>query len=83
MKKKAELLKYLRRQSVNLGKFVSMDEYLDKLKKEEKLCVEGEYEEERANMDVKMFCELNEVSARMLFCHKQDEDDDLPHGQLS
>ena len=44
---------------------------------------EGEYEEERANMDVKMFCKLNEVSARMLFCHKQDEDDDLPHGQLS
>ena len=41
MKKKAELLKYLRRQSVNLGKFASMDEYLDKLKKEEKLCVEG------------------------------------------
>lgn len=44
---------------------------------------EGEYEEGRANMDVRMFCELNEVSARMLFCHKQDEDDDLPHGQLS
>ena len=44
---------------------------------------EGEYAEERANMDVKMFCELNEVSARMLFCHKQDEDDDHPHGQLS
>ena len=43
----------------------------------------AEYAEERANMDVKMFCELNEVSARMLFCHKQDEDDDLPHGQLS
>lgn len=42
MKKKAELLKYLRRQSVNLGKFTSMDEYLDKLKKEEKLCVEGD-----------------------------------------
>lgn len=42
MKKKAELLKYLRRQAVNLGKFVSMDEYLDKLKKEEKLCVEGD-----------------------------------------
>lgn len=42
MKKKAELLKYLRRQSVNLGKFASMDEYLDKLKKEEKLCVEGD-----------------------------------------
>lgn len=44
---------------------------------------EGEYEEERANMDIKMFCELNEVSARMLYCHKQDEDDDRPHGQLS
>lgn len=45
---------------------------------------EGEYEEARANMDIKMFCELNEVSARMLYCHKQDEDDDnLPHGQLS
>lgn len=44
---------------------------------------EGEYAEERANMDVKMFCELNEVSARMLYCHKQDEDDDRPHGQLS
>ena len=42
MKKKAELLKYLRRQSVNLGKFASMDEYLDKLKKEEKLCIEGD-----------------------------------------
>lgn len=42
MKKKAELLKYLRRQSVNLGKFTSMDEYLDKLKKEEKLCHEGD-----------------------------------------
>lgn len=42
MKKKAELLKYLRRQSVNLGKFASMDEQLDKLKKEEKLCVEGD-----------------------------------------
>lgn len=42
MKKKAELLKYLRRQSVNLGKFTSMDEYLDKLKKEEKLCYEGD-----------------------------------------
>lgn len=42
MKKKAELLKYLRRQSVNLGKFASMDEYLDKLKKEEKLCYEGD-----------------------------------------
>lgn len=27
-KKKAELLKYLRRQAVNLGKFTSMDEYL-------------------------------------------------------
>lgn len=36
MKKKAELLKYLRRQSVNLGKFTSMDEYLDKLKKRRK-----------------------------------------------
>ena len=42
MKKKAELLKYLRRQSVNLGKFTSMDEYLDKLKKEEGLCIEGD-----------------------------------------
>lgn len=42
MKKKAELLEYLRRQSVNLGKFTSMDEYLDKLKKEEKLCYEGD-----------------------------------------
>lgn len=42
MKKKAELLKYLRRQSVNLGKFTSMDEYLCKLKKEEKLCYEGD-----------------------------------------
>lgn len=42
MKKKAELLKYLRRQAVNLGKFTSMDEYLDKLKKEEKLCYEGD-----------------------------------------
>ena len=42
MKKKAELLEYLRRQAVNLGKFASMDEYLDKLKKEEKLCVEGD-----------------------------------------
>lgn len=42
IKKKAELLKYLRRQSVNLGKFTSMDEYLDKLKKEEKLCYEGD-----------------------------------------
>lgn len=42
MKKKAELLKYLRRQSVNLGKFTSMDEYLSKLKKEEKLCYEGD-----------------------------------------
>lgn len=41
MKKKAELLKYLRRQAVNLGKFTSMDEYLCKLKKEEGLCVEG------------------------------------------
>lgn len=42
MKKKAELLKYLRRQAVNLGKFTSMGEYLDKLKKEERLCVEGD-----------------------------------------
>lgn len=42
MKKKAELLKYLRRQSVNLGKFTSMDEYLGELKKEEKLCYEGD-----------------------------------------
>lgn len=42
MKKKAELLKYLRRQAVNLGKFTSMDEYLCKLKKEEKLCIEGD-----------------------------------------
>lgn len=42
MKKKVELLKYLRRQAVNLGKFASMDEYLDKLKKEEKLCYEGD-----------------------------------------
>lgn len=42
MKKKAELLKYLRRQSVNLGKFTSMGEYQDKLKKEEKLCIEGD-----------------------------------------
>ena len=42
MKKKAELLEYLRRQSVNLGKFTSMDEYLDKLKKEEGLCIEGD-----------------------------------------
>lgn len=42
MKKKAELLEYLRRQAVNLGKFTSMGEYLDKLKKEEKLCVEGD-----------------------------------------
>ena len=32
MKKKAELLGYLRRQAVNLGKFTSMDEYFDKLK---------------------------------------------------
>lgn len=46
-------------------------------------CKEGEYAEERANMDVEMFCELNEVSARMLYCHKQDEDDDRSHGQLS
>ena len=42
MKKKAELLKYLRRQAVNLGKVTSMGEYLDKLKKEEKRCVEGD-----------------------------------------
>lgn len=42
MKKKAELLKYLRRQAVELGRFASMDEYLDKLKKEEKLCIEGD-----------------------------------------
>lgn len=42
MKKKAELVKYLREKSVNFGKFASMDEYLDKLKKEEKLCYEGD-----------------------------------------
>lgn len=42
VKKKAELVKYLREKSVNFGKFASMDEYLDKLKKEEKLCVEGD-----------------------------------------
>lgn len=42
VKKKAELLEYLRRQAVNLGKFTSMDEYLSKLKKEEKLCYEGD-----------------------------------------
>lgn len=42
MKKKAELLKYLREKAVNLGKFTSMGEYLDKLKKEERLCVEGD-----------------------------------------
>ena len=42
MKKKAELLKFLREKAVNLGKFTSMDEYLCKLKKEEKLCVEGD-----------------------------------------
>lgn len=42
MKKKAELLEYLRRQVVNLGKFTSMGEYLGKLKKEEKLCIEGD-----------------------------------------
>ena len=42
MKKKAELVKYLREKAVNLGKFASMDEYLDKLKKEEKLCYEGD-----------------------------------------
>lgn len=41
MKKKAELLEYLRRQAVDLGKFTSMDEYLSELKKEEKLCDEG------------------------------------------
>ena len=42
MKKKAELLKFLREKAVNLGKFTSMDEYLCKLKKEEKLCYEGD-----------------------------------------
>lgn len=42
MKKKAELLKFLREKAVNLGKFTSMDEYLDKLKTEEKLCYEGD-----------------------------------------
>lgn len=42
MKKKAELVKYLREKSVNFGRFSSMDEYLDKLKKEEKLCYEGD-----------------------------------------
>lgn len=42
MKKKAELLKFLREKAVNLGKFTSMDEYLDKLKKEEKLYYEGD-----------------------------------------
>ena len=41
MKKKAELLEYLRRQAVDLGKFTSMDEYLSELKKEEKPCDEG------------------------------------------
>lgn len=41
MKKKVELLKYLRRQVVELGRFTSMDDYLDKLKKEGKLCYEG------------------------------------------
>ena len=42
MKKKAELVKYLREKSVGFGRFASMDEYLDKLKKEEKLCYEGD-----------------------------------------
>lgn len=42
IKKKAELVKYLREKAVGLEKFASMDEYLDKLKKEEKLCVEGD-----------------------------------------
>lgn len=44
---------------------------------------EGEYSEEEANNDIGIFCKFFEVSARMLYCHKQDEDDDLPHGQLS
>ena len=42
MKKKAELLKFLREKAVNFWKFASMDEYLCKLKKEEKLCYEGD-----------------------------------------
>lgn len=42
MKKKTELLKYLREKAVGFGRFASMDEYLDKLKKEEKLCYEGD-----------------------------------------
>ena len=42
MKKKTELVKYLREKAVGFGKFSSMDEYLDKLKKEDKLCIEGD-----------------------------------------
>lgn len=42
VKKKAELVKHLREKAVGFGRFASMDEYLDKLKKEEKLCVEGD-----------------------------------------
>lgn len=42
IKKKAELLKFLREKAVNLGRFTSMDDYFCKLKKEEGLCIEGD-----------------------------------------
>lgn len=44
---------------------------------------EGKYDEEQANKDVEIFCKFFEASARMLFCHKQDDDDERPHGKLS
>lgn len=42
MKKKAELLEYLKGKAVGFEKFTSMDEYLCKVKEEEELCDEGD-----------------------------------------
>jgi hypothetical protein len=42
MKKKAELVKYLKGKAVGFEKFASMDEYLCEVKEEEELCDEGD-----------------------------------------
>lgn len=67
MKKKAELLKYLRRQSVNLGKFTSMDEYLDKLKKEELCNEEGDAFRLYESVNIALAGYFNRQSDEFLF----------------
>lgn len=66
MKKKAELLKYLKGKAVGFEKFTSMDEYLCEVKEEEELCDEGDAFRLYESVNIALTGYLNRQSDKFL-----------------